>query len=144
MLRPEETINVRWAMWIDVFKFLFLLPVQTSGLLCQSDPETSQAAVWPQLSTDTVLRCSSVRRRGATRVREGRWWQHRRRLHHVWSVCICTNSANQKSQYRRHWRGLCQPSLKEAFNWSRHAISALFATWSTATRWHCLSWYQKW
>lgn len=90
--------------------FLFPLAVQNSGLLCQPDPEGTQAAVRPQLSTDTVLRCSSVRR--ATRVREGGWRQHRPRLHHVWSVCFCANSAHQNHRPSSRRRGLRQPSVR--------------------------------
>lgn len=90
--------------------FLFPLPVQNSGLLCQPGPEGTQAAVRPQLSTDTVLRCSSVGR--ATRVREGGWRQHRPRLHYVWSVCFCANSAHQNHRPSSRRRGLRQPSVR--------------------------------
>ncbi len=106
----SSTYKVLWRHYLNVS--LSLPPVQNSGLLCQPDPEASQATLWPQLSTDTVLWCCSVR--GAAWVTKGRWGQHRRRLHHVWPVRFCANSAHQNCQYCRRWRGLCQPSMRES------------------------------
>lgn len=102
---------VHCSVWILNCSFLFLIPNQKSGLLCQPDPEGPKTSFWPQLSKDPVLGRSWVR---IPADREGSSRKRRRHLHRVWSVRLCANSTQQNHQCIRQWRRICKPHLRAA------------------------------